>query len=64
MIVNIATFFALLDSPLYFCQLLTIGPKSLWFSIQIVNLVEHFEKDQAAIRTNTVVGNPGIMIPI
>ena len=63
MIVSIATFFALLESPRYCCQFKIIGPKSLWLSSHKVNFVEHFENAQAAMSMNTVVGRPGITIP-
>ena len=61
---NIANFFAFLDRPLYFCQFNIIGPNILWFSIQYVNLVEHLENAHAAINMKTVVGKPGMIIPI
>ena len=63
MIIEIANFLALLDSPLYVFQFKIIGPKILWFSSQRVNLSEHFENAQAAIKMKTVVGRPGTTIP-
>ena len=63
MIIEIANFLALLESPLYVFQFKIIGPNILWPSNHNVNLSEHLEKAQAAININTVVGRPGITIP-
>ena len=63
MIIEMASFLALLERPLYVFQFKIIGPNILWFSIQNVNLSEHFEKAHAAINIKTVVGRPGITIP-
>ena len=41
-----------------------MGPNILWFSIQYVNLVEHLENAHAAINIKTVVGKPGMIIPM
>ena len=62
-IIESASFFALLERPLYVFQFKIIGPNNLWFSNQNVNLSEHFENAQAEIKINTVVGRPGTTIP-